>query len=66
MTTEPLYDYLGDGVYAFHDGYSIGLSLGHHLNEPLVWLEPEVLTALNRFATRAQDHYTQLSTQVND
>lgn len=41
--------YIGDGVYAFFDGYMIGLSLGDHRNPPAVWLEPEVMDSLNRF-----------------
>ena len=50
MTTR--IDYLGDGVYAHFDGYSIGLSVNDHRNEPAVWLEPQVLAALNQFAQR--------------
>lgn len=45
-------DYIGDGVYAHFDGYSIGLGVNDHRNEPEVWLEPQVLAALNRFAQR--------------
>lgn len=45
-------EYLGDGVYAHFDGYSIGLSVNDHRNEPAVWLEPQVLAALNQFAQR--------------
>jgi hypothetical protein len=45
-------DYLGDGVYAHFDGYSIGLSVNTHRDEPAVWLEPQVLAALNQFAQR--------------
>lgn len=46
-------DYLGDGVYGMFDGYSIWL----HANDPVkptdkICLEPEVLSALNRFAER--------------
>jgi hypothetical protein len=50
---ESITDYLGDAVYARYDGVCIGLSLNHHRNEPLIWLEPEVMAALNRFAERA-------------
>lgn len=47
-----LYDpqYLGDAVYAQHDGYQIGLSLGSHEYSPVLWLEPEVLKALVNYA----------------
>jgi hypothetical protein len=39
-------EYLGDGVYASYDGYYIWLTLGSHLNHPLVALEPAVLRKL--------------------
>lgn len=41
--------YIGDAVYACYDGYMIGLSLNHHEAEPLIWLESEMLEALERF-----------------
>jgi len=43
--------YLGDGVYALFDGYGIWLHANDHLNPTdKVYLEPEVLESLNRFA----------------
>jgi len=37
--------YLGDGVYASHDGYQVWLAANHHENK-VVALEPEVMSAL--------------------
>ena len=45
--------YLGDGVYASHDGYHVWLAVNHHENK-VVALEPEVLKALVMYARRAQ------------
>jgi hypothetical protein len=39
-------EYLGDGVYASHDGFQIWLSVGSHLAEPVIALEPNVLANL--------------------
>jgi len=45
-----IYEYLGDGVYAKHDGFGVWLLANDHLNPTdKVYLEPSVLTALNRF-----------------
>ena len=52
MTTNNTIEHIGDGVYAHFDGYSIGLAVNDHRNEPEVWLEPQVLSALNQFAQR--------------
>lgn len=44
--------YLGDGVYAYFDGYSIRLRTGSHTDsdyDQQIWLEPSVLESLNRF-----------------
>jgi len=42
--------YLGDGVYAIFDGYGVWLHANDHLNPTdRIYLEPEVLKALNRF-----------------
>lgn len=41
--------YIGDGVYAEYDGYSVLLRVGSHENEVAVVLEPEVLKALWKF-----------------
>jgi len=51
------YAYLGDGVYAYFDGYGIVLRTGHHeetLCENQVYLEPEVLLSLNLFDKRVR------------
>jgi hypothetical protein len=47
------FDYLGDGVYARYDGYSITLLANSH-EEPtdVIDLEPNVLDALIRFRDR--------------
>ena len=44
--------YLGDAVYACYARGMIGLSLDHHAARPVVWLEPQVLNELFRFAER--------------
>jgi hypothetical protein len=44
--------YLGDGVYAHFDGYSIIITTGHHAPrqaEKTVCLEPDVLDALKAY-----------------
>lgn len=47
-------EYIGDGVYVAHDGYSIWLSTVRTDPEieHYIALEPGVLTALNDYATR--------------
>lgn len=57
MTDEErnLHSYLGDGVYAFFDGYSIRLRTGDHRDSEYdqeIFLEPEVLRSLNKFYER--------------
>jgi hypothetical protein len=49
---DPWTDYLGDGVYAQFDGYSVYLIVNDYRNEPAVVLEPSVLKALNDFYNR--------------
>ena len=46
------HEYLGDGVYAAHDGYQIWLRIGAHTNAPVVALDEQVLTALHDYAIR--------------
>lgn len=41
--------YLGDGVYASHDGYQIWLAVNHHENR-VIALEPSVILSLIRYA----------------
>ena len=43
-------EYLGDGVYAGHDGYQVWLTTGSHMNPPLLALDPNVLQSLVRYA----------------
>lgn len=43
-------DYLGDGVYADYDGFAIVLTTENGIeNANTIYLEPHVLTALNRY-----------------
>lgn len=52
-----LHSYLGDGVYAFFDGYSIRLRTGDHRDNEFdqeIFLEPEVLYSLNKFYERVK------------
>ena len=46
------HEYLGDGVYASFDGYQVWLTVGNHLNQPVVALEPKVLERLNKYYQR--------------
>jgi hypothetical protein len=43
--------YLGDGVYASHDGYQIWLAVNHHENV-VVALDANVVQCLIRYATK--------------
>ncbi len=46
------YSYLGDGVYAFFDGYGIWLRTGDHREELCdnkIYLEGDVFLSLNKF-----------------
>ena len=46
------YSYLGDGVYAYYDGFGTWLRANHHTKFECtdeIYLEPEVLEALNNF-----------------
>ena len=49
--------YLGDGVYASHDGYQIWLSLDGQDPGIRIALEPAVLDALNRYAEWVVDQF---------
>lgn len=40
--------YLGDGVYASHDGFQVWLAVNHHENN-VVALEPQVLANLVKY-----------------
>ena len=43
-------NYLGDGVYAYFNGFSIELRTGAHDSPTVVTLESDVLASLNAFA----------------
>lgn len=45
-------DYLGDGVYVEHDGYSIILSTERSSGLETIYLEPSVYAALVRYHDR--------------
>ena len=44
--------YLGDGVYASFDGYQIELRVNDHRNEPVVYLESNVMLELMAYANK--------------
>ena len=49
-------EYLGDGVYAIFDGYGVWLHANHHeFPTDKVYLEPEVLEALNIFSKKVRE-----------
>lgn len=45
--------YLGDGVYASHDGFQIWLAVNNHLND-VIALEPNVMEILIRYYERVK------------
>jgi len=47
--------YLGDAVYAYFDGNGIELKLNHHASRCLIYLEPEVVKALEVFWARVRE-----------
>ena len=46
--------YLGDGVYASYDGYSVWLAVNHHENN-VVALEEEVLARLFEYVEKLKE-----------
>jgi hypothetical protein len=49
-------DYLGDGVYAIFDGFGIWLHANDHkFPTDRIYLEPEVLRALNCFVKNVEE-----------
>ena len=51
-----LREYLGDGVYAAHDGFGLWLTAENGLTATdAIYLEPGVLTALVQFATEVRE-----------
>lgn len=47
--------YLGDGVYASFDGYQIRLSSRRDDGTDVIYLEPEVYTALTKFVEKLKE-----------
>lgn len=55
---EENYSYLGDGVYAFFDGYQIWLRTGHHKESKCdnqIFIEPKVFLKLNKFVNKLRN-----------
>jgi hypothetical protein len=44
--------YVGDGVYAGFDGFGVWLAVNNSDRDHRIYLEPEVLRALNQYAAR--------------
>lgn len=61
-------DYIGDGVYAFFDGYGIELRANDaHNPTDVVYLEPDVLTSLLLFVDRTKTvRHPKASTQPTE
>ena len=56
MTTKLIEDrYLGDGVYASHDGYHIVLDLRAQDSTTRIALEPQVLDSLDNYRKAVDD-----------
>jgi len=53
--------YLGDGVYASFDGYSVWLAVNHHENN-VVALEPQVLAHLVQYIESLMDKQKEQTT----
>lgn len=54
--TNPKETYLGDGLYAFDDGYSIGLRAPRgNGNDHIVYLEPAVLLDFFKYVEKARN-----------
>ena len=52
--------YLGDGVYASHDGYQVWLAVNDHTNK-VVALEPAVMRALEQYVADEQQERIDLA-----
>lgn len=51
--------YLGDGVYAHFNGYSVVLTTGHHdpaVADNIIEMEPQVMGSLKRYETDLIEH----------
>lgn len=53
--------YLGDGLYAHHDGYQIVLRAPRELGDHYVALEPQVLDAFMRFVAHTMHVHIQVT-----
>ena len=56
------YEYLGDGVYAFFDGFGVWLRTGHHLTSKCdneIYMEPRAINHLLKFIESASARLTQ-------
>ena len=52
-------DYLGDGVYVEYDGYTVVLYTSNGVtNNSHIYLEPEVIEALNRYIANLKENIT--------
>lgn len=59
------WEYIGDGVYVKFDGYGFQLHANHHEHPTdKIYLEPEVLAALNRYAKRIEDFNKTLNQEI--
>lgn len=52
--------YIGDGVYAKYDGYRVELYTQRESDRHWIYLEPEVLKALNTWVDKFTKPVTQL------
>ncbi len=41
--------HLGDGLYVSYDGYQIAISVNSHLNEPVAYLNPNVMDEMANY-----------------
>lgn len=58
-------DYIGDGVYAAFDGFNIILTTENGVEtRDTIYIEPEVLAALNRFNERARAKAKEMMAQT--
>ena len=56
-------DYIGRGVYVKFNGHSIELHTETLRGDNTIYLEPEVVEALNRFAERCREAVRQLAAE---
>lgn len=49
--------YLGDGLYASHDGWQFCLRAPQRDGDHFVYLEPSVLAEFERFVKQTKDNY---------